>query len=74
MVLKFSDLCINSHQNSKFEFASLAVMLVQLLGTKMKLNSVTIRKPGLYNSLVQKNAVGVRNDPLLKVIALKFKS
>ena len=31
-------------------------------------------KPGLYNSSVQKIDVGVRNDQLLNVTALKFKS
>jgi len=30
-------------------------------------------KPGLYNSLVQKIDVGVRNDQMHKVTALKFK-
>jgi len=31
-------------------------------------------KPGLYNSSVQKIVVGVRNDQILKVTALKFNS
>ena len=30
-------------------------------------------KPGLYNSLVQNIDVGVRNDQMLKVTAVKFK-